>query len=76
MENELKIKRIMNESEVFLAVFPEAALSDFSAALALNTHVLTALHMSLHHATPVWPGTSAQIRLLYIMNCSQIFLFL
>lgn len=56
-----------------LAVFTQAALSDFSAALALNTHVLTALHTSLPQATPVLPGTSAQIRLLYIMNCSQFF---
>lgn len=45
-----------NESEVFLAVFTQAA------ALALNTRVLTALHTALPHATPVLPGTSAQIR--------------
>lgn len=66
----------MNESEVFLAVFTQAALSDFSAALALNAYVLTALHTSWPHATPVLPDTSAQIQLLYIMNHSQFFPFL
>lgn len=50
-----------NESEVFLAFFTQAALSDFSAALALNTRVLIALCTALPRATPVWPGTSAQI---------------
>lgn len=45
----------MNESEVFLAVFPEAALSDFSAALALNTRAhCTAYVITPHNTSVAW----------------------